>query len=130
MNHSDRRDYVLRSQVEKIELAAAEASKLGLEFAVLVCDLSDPLGTKMAMLFAGPGGSERVEKAMSDHELTPETPVLIKAVGLGVIGGLFALDPANAPAWKQFMDTDLPGCFRIVVVGDGGISLSAHRLPS
>ena len=122
---SDRRRQLFQFNKEWVETSAVDAAKRRGEepFVILVMDLDDPTGFKMA---AGLAGQEVAEKRRSDCAANNSSAVLTYDATVAAIDPMFP----TSTGWATIRDAQLPSnVFRVVLIGDGGFSFITHKLP-
>ena len=110
---------------ERTELEYTESVAQGLDSpVVLLLDVSDELGRKLAVAAAG-------EQAVSSHEESAGSDFdacLITGIAESVARDVLPTFSQTAP---QFLTLEIPDdCYRIAIVSDAGMSLTMQELPS
>jgi hypothetical protein len=118
------RRYLYLLNKDEMESSAVSAAKRRQDpFVILVIDLNDETGFRIAAQIAGQNEVEH-KRRLSALKKTPA--VLIHDSTVAELDPLFP----QSKGWGALRDEQLgEGLFRVVIIGDGGFSFVKHRLP-
>ena len=122
---SERRDRILKANIEKIEFCHARATEDGvISPVILVLDLSDQLGRNMAIQLAGQSRVADVMKAAEqqhgDSILTTDMPCE------GALATVANLSKTGADELSELVSI---GRIPVIVISDGGVTWSGLEQP-